>query len=40
MSYTGAIAADVATDTEIGTVGNWSFVKDKKLVGVMRITHA
>jgi len=39
-SYTGATAGDVVTDTELATVGNWSLVKDKKLVGVMKITHA
>lgn len=40
LSYTGSIAADLATDGEIGTLGNWSLVKDKKLCGAMKLTHA
>lgn len=39
-SYTGAIAGDVATDAEVGLLGNWSLVKSAKLCGVMKITHA
>lgn len=39
-SYTGAIAADVATDAEISNVANWTLAKDKKFCGVMKVTHA
>lgn len=39
-SYTGTIAGDVVTDTELGTSAKWSLAKNKKLIGVMKITHA
>lgn len=40
VSFTGSAAADIVTDAELGTAGNWTLVKDKKLIGVMKLTHA
>jgi hypothetical protein len=39
-SFTGTAAGDIVTDAELGTSTNWGLVKSKKLIGVMKLTHA
>jgi hypothetical protein len=39
MSFTGSIAGDNVTDTELATTGNWTKVYDNKAIGVAALKH-
>lgn len=39
-SFTGTPAGELATDAELANVANWSLVYDKKLCGVLKVSHS